>query len=147
LLRNSGLTTVEQIRTLFANLTGAARKQFTTRWRNLDYATMTMKDAKDKIFSLVPNHATHFSRAAMDMNFRASWLASDLDRFALYASHGDLPVNGHHFWYRMVQDKLLEACPDLFRLAAEHFGKRIDFDPRTSFQSMIDKFMDIVLAV
>jgi hypothetical protein len=31
LLRNSGLTTVEQIRTLFANLTGAARKQFTTR--------------------------------------------------------------------------------------------------------------------
>jgi hypothetical protein len=147
LLRNSGLTTIEQVRTLFSHLTGAARKQFTTRWRNLDYATMTMKDAKDKIFALVPNHATHFSRAAMDMNFRASCLASDLDRFALYASHGDLPVNGHHFWYRMVQDKLLEACPDLFRVAAEHFGKRIEFDPRTPFQNMIDKFMDIVLAV
>jgi hypothetical protein len=96
---------------------------------------MTTKDAKDKL----PNHATHFSRAAMDMTFRASCLASDLDRFTLYASHGDLPVNGHHFWYRMVQDKLLEACPDLFRLAAEHSGRRNEFDPRTPFQTMIDK--------
>jgi hypothetical protein len=59
----------------------------------------------------------------------------------------NLPVDGHHFWYRMIQDKLLEACPDLFRLAAEHFGKRIEFEPTMPFQTMIDKFMDIVLAV
>jgi hypothetical protein len=147
LLRNSGLSTVQQIRTLFANLTGAARKQFTTRWRNLDFSTMTMADAKEKVFALVPNHQTHFSRAAMDMTFTPENLASDLDRFALYASHGDLPVNGHHFWYRMIQEKLLEACPDLFRLAAEHFGKRIEFQPHMNFNTMIEQFMDIVLAV
>ncbi|NJR41384.1 MAG: hypothetical protein HC767_00730 [Akkermansiaceae bacterium] len=147
LLRNSGLSTVQQIRTLFAHLTGAARKQFTTRWRNLDFSTMTMTDAKEKVFALVPNHQTHFSRAAMDMTFRPENLASDLDRFALYASHGDLPVNGHHFWYRMIQEKLLEACPDLFRLAAEHFGKRIEFEHDMSFNTMIERFMDVVLAV
>jgi hypothetical protein len=147
LLRNSGMTTLEQVRTLFANLQGAARKQFTTRWRNLDFHTMTMADAKAKIFALVPNHQTHFSRAALDMTFKANRLASDLDRFALYASHGDLPVDGHHFWYRLIQDKLLDACPDLFRLAAEHFGKRIEFDPNMTFVDMVDKFMDIVLAV
>jgi hypothetical protein len=147
LLRNSGLSTVEQIRTLFAHLNGAARKQFTTRWRNLDFSTMSMNEAKEKIFALVPNHQTHFTRAAMDMKFKAHRLASDLDRFALYASHGDLPVDGYHFWYRMIQDKLLEACPDLFRLASEHFGKRIEFDPAMAFASMIEHFMDIVLAV
>ena len=147
LLRNSGLSTVQQVRTLFAHLTGAARKQFTTRWRNLDFASMTMTDAREKIYALVPNHQTHFSRAAMEMNFRVDNLASDLDRFALYATHGDLPVNGHHFWYRMIQDKLLDACPDLFRLAAEHFGKRIEFDSSMTFNCMIERFMDIVLAV
>jgi hypothetical protein len=147
LLRNSGLSTVQQIRTLFANLTGAARKQFTTRWRNLDFSAMTMLDAKEKVFALVPNHQTHFSRAAMDMTFTPANLASDLDRFALYASHGDLPVNGHHFWYRLIQEKLLEACPDLFRLAAEHFGKRVEFKPDMNFNTMIEQFMDVVLAV
>jgi hypothetical protein len=106
-----------------------------------------MTDAKAKIFALVPNHQTHFSRAAMDMTFKPQRLASDLDKFALYASNGDLPVDGHHFWYRLVQDKLLVACPDLFRLASEHFGKRIEFDPHITFTAMIDKFMDIVLAV
>jgi hypothetical protein len=147
LLRNSGLPTVQQIRTLFAHLTGAARKQFTTRWRNLDFSSMTMTEAKEKIFALVPNHQTHFSRAAMDMKFSAANLASDLDRFALYASHGDLPVDGHHFWYRMIQEKLLEACPDLFRLAAEHFGKRVEFEENMNFNAMLGRFMDIVLAV
>jgi hypothetical protein len=74
-------------------------------------------------------------------------LASDLDKFALYAVHGDLPVDGHHFWYRMIQDKLLEAAPALFRLAAEHFGKQVEFEPTMKFAEMIDKFMDLVLAV
>jgi hypothetical protein len=147
LLRNSGLSTVQQIRTLFAHLTGAARKQFTTRWRNLDFSSMNMTEAKEKIFALVPNHQTHFSRAAMEMKFSAANLASDLDRFALYASHGDLPVDGHHFWYRMIQEKLLEACPDLFRLAAEHFGKRVEFEANMNFTTMLERFMDIVLAV
>jgi hypothetical protein len=65
----------------------------------------------------------------MDMSFRASRLASDLDKFALYAAHTDLLVDGHHFWYRMKQDKLLEAAPDLFRPAAKHFGKRVECEP------------------
>jgi hypothetical protein len=30
----------------------------------------------------------------------------------------------------LIQDKLLEAAPDLFRLAAEHFGKRVEFEAR-----------------
>jgi hypothetical protein len=106
-----------------------------------------MNDAKEKVYALVPNHQTHFSRAAIDMKFRPENLASDLDRFALYASHGDLPVNGHHFWYRLIQEKLLEACPDLFRLAAEHFGKRFEFESNMNFDTMIEGFMDIVLAV
>jgi hypothetical protein len=138
LLRNSGLPVIDQIRLLIANLTGAARKQFLTRWhRRLDFATMTLADVRTKILALVPNHKTHFSRVAMDMTFRASRLASDLDKFALYAAHGDLPVDGHHFWYRMIQDKLLEAAPDLFRLAAEHFGKRVEFEPTMKFADMI----------
>jgi hypothetical protein len=148
LLRNSGLSVVDQVRVLIANLTGAARKQFLTRWhRRLNFSTMTLADVKSKILALVPNHQTHFSRVAMEMTFRASRLASDLDKFALYAAHGDLPVDGHHFWYRMIQDKLLDAAPDLFRLAAEHFGKRVEFEPTMKFADMIDKFMDIVLAV
>jgi hypothetical protein len=148
LLRNSGLSTIDQIRLLIANLTGAARKQFLTRWhRRLNFATMTLADVRSKILALVPNHKTHFSRLAIDMTFRVSRLASDLDKFALYAVHGDLPVDGHHFWYRMTQDKLLDAAPDLFRLAAEHFGKRVEFEPNMKFTDMIDKFMDIVLSV
>lgn len=147
LLRNSGLSLVEQIRALFAHLTGAARKQFISRFRNLDFSTITLNEAREKIFALIPNHQTHFSRAALDMSFNPNRLASDLDKFALYASNGDLPVDGLHFWYRLVQDKLLSACPDVFRLASEHFGKRIEFEPNMTFATMIEKFMDIVLAV
>jgi hypothetical protein len=79
LLRNSGLSTAEQLRTLFAHLNGTARKQFTTRWRNRDFSNMSMADAKEKIFALVPNHQTHFSRAAMDTKFKTHRLPSDLD--------------------------------------------------------------------
>jgi hypothetical protein len=148
LLRNSGLPVVDQIRLLIANLTGAARKQFLTRrHRRLNFTSMTLADVRSQILALVPNHQTHFSRVAMDMTFRTSRLASDLDKFALYAAHGDLPVDGHHFWYRLIQDKLLEAAPDLFRLAAEHFCKRVEFEPTMKFADMIDKFMDILLAV
>jgi hypothetical protein len=147
LLTNSALPTVEQIRTLFVHLNGAASKQFATRGRNLDFSNMSTAHDKEKIVALVPNHQSYFSRAAMDMKFKTRRLASDVDRFALYASHGDLPVDVYHFWYRMIPNKLLEAWPDLLHLVSEQCGKRIEFDLDMEFAPMIEHFMDIVLAV
>ena len=56
-----------------------------------------------KIAESVPEHATHFSDAALQQQFKASTLADDMERFQLYVEAGELSCN-----LRLVHDKLVD---------------------------------------
>jgi hypothetical protein len=77
------------------------------------------------VATLVPEHKTLFTEAALDMQFTKS-LCDDIARFALYMQHGEININTC-FVFQRLQKKLLQAKPDIFNVAAQQFNVHLEF--------------------
>jgi hypothetical protein len=78
-LESSGLTEAQQVLSLVSHLRAAAKSQFTVRCEHTDVASRTIQQAKENILALVPEHKAEFFQKALNMQFRASSLPTDLD--------------------------------------------------------------------
>lgn len=147
ILMNSGLDESTQVRVMFSHLKGAARESYISLWRDAGLSACNMTELKSRIMGLVPSHKTHFTREALNMTFHSDKLASDIDRFTLYATNGDLPCDGYHFWYHVLIEKVIAASPDLFKQASELFNKTFTFTPTKTFKSHVRELIDLVMLV
>ena len=130
---------------LVSHLTGAAKRAFLRRWGTLDASVMhawSLKDAKIAIASLVPNHKVQFTKLAFDMQFSAHSLANDLQKFALYMQHGELPADNSRYVFDRLQEKMQRAVRDIFSTASGLYNKPFVFKP--TFAEIMRDAIDIV---
>ena len=94
-----------------------------------------------KIAELVPEHATHFSNAALQQQFKASTLADDIERFQLYVEAGELSSNLRLVHDKLV-DKLLAAHPGILSMAATKYNVQLRYTG--DFKAAMQTTRDIV---
>jgi hypothetical protein len=99
---------------LLQHLVGAAKRMFLKKYgqRLHELQTWTLDEAKRAIASLVPEHRTLFTKAAMNMTFTAKELANNVETFATYVRNGEFHVEGNRLIFDQLQEKLLAACPN-----------------------------------
>jgi uncharacterized protein YxjI len=143
-LQLSGLDETLHVRKLVMSLSGAAQRAFTAKYlsRMPEVMTWTLHEARTEIASLVPDYKVQFTKQAIAMTFKAKSLQNDLQRFALYLQHGDMPVDGSIFVFESLQDKLLECAPNLFTIAQSSYNLRFEFKP--TFEAVVADAMAIV---
>jgi hypothetical protein len=86
----------------------------------------SLEDFQLAVASLVPEHRTQFTEAALDMRFSAKSLCDDIARFALLMKNYEIECNSR-FIFRNLQTKLLAARPDILGVAASQFNLHFEF--------------------
>jgi hypothetical protein len=116
---------------LVGALSGAAQRALQRKYqaRKHEIGTWTMAQAKTEIASLVPDHKTLFTKQALNMTFNAKHLVNDIQKYGLYMQHGEMEVDNKQLAFEMLQEKMLDACPDIFSVAQSAFNLRFDFKP------------------
>ena len=117
--------------------------QFGTRMH--DVQRWTLPQARAKIASLVPEHGSLFTKKALDMQFSAKTTQDDVQRFSLYTTHGEMPVDGMRFVFEVLQTKMLDACPNMFATAQSAYNLR--FEMRDTFEQTVADATRIVSAL
>jgi hypothetical protein len=143
-LRASKLPQSLWVSTLLGALRGAAKKSFTRVHGEAPIDAWSLSDFQLAVASLVPEHRTQFTEAALAMHFSAKSLCDDIARFALLMKNGEIECNSK-FIFRNLQTKLLEARPDILSVAASqfnlHFQFSEDFDQHISAAQAIAERM------
>jgi hypothetical protein len=132
------------VSTLLGALREAAKKSLTRVHGEAPIDAWSLSDFQLAVASLVPEHRTQFTEAALAMHFTAKSLCDDIARFALLMKNGEIECNSK-FIFRNLQTKLLEARPDILSVAASqfnlHFQFSEDFDQHISAAQTIAERM------
>jgi hypothetical protein len=92
-LRASKLPQSLWVSTLLGALRGAAKKSFTRVHGEAPIDAWSLSDFQLAVASLVPEHRTQFTEAALAMHFSAKSLCDDIARFALLMKNGEITLN------------------------------------------------------
>jgi hypothetical protein len=115
-LRASQLPQELWVATTLGTLRGAARASFTRIHRDAPRNDWTFEQFRLALTSLVPNHAAHFSRAALALKFSVKTLCDDIAQFSLTIRHGELVPNSQLI-FDQLQGKMLKAWPEIFSVS------------------------------
>jgi hypothetical protein len=125
-LRASQLPPELWVATTLGALRGAARASFTRIDGNAPLNNWTFEKFQLALTSLVPNHAAQFSRAALALKFSVKSLCDDIAQFALTIRHRELAPDSQ-FIFGQLQDKMLEAWPEIFLVSTSRFNLQLDY--------------------
>ena len=81
------------------------------------------------------------------MTFKSDTLSSEIGRFTLYVTNGDLPCDAYHFRYHVWIENVIAVSIDLFTQASELFNKQFVFDSTKTFQSNVCELIELVMLV
>jgi hypothetical protein len=126
ILRASHLPSSLWVSTLLGALRGAARKSFIRMHGDAPINEWSLDQFQVAVATLVPEHKTLFTEAALDMQFSTKSLCDDIARYALYMQHGEIDIITC-FVFQRLQNKLLQAKPDIFNVAAQQFNLHLEF--------------------
>ena len=101
-LKSSGLAIEHHVPVLLQHLRGAAMRVFVKYNRDADTSQWTFVQAKLAIARLVPDSEVLFTSKAIGMTFSRENLATDIERFALYLTHGELTPDGKKYFFSLV---------------------------------------------
>ena len=146
-LKLSGLAIPDQCTVVLNHLTGAARASFFAKYGNTDRSRWNLDDTYKAIANLVPDYEVLFTRTALEMKFQAKNLVDDINTFAMYLRHGSFALDGNHFIFCELQQKMIKACPKIFTLAADLHNLRLVWNPKNSFLWHVRQAIDIVNAL
>jgi hypothetical protein len=131
---------------MLGDLEGAARRAFQHKYMSgkHEIRTWTMAQAKSKIASLVPDHRPSFTKQAIAMSFNCNvkTLVNDIQQLGSYLTHGEMEVNDKRLAFEMLQDKMQEACPDVFTVAQTAFSLQFELKPQ--FRDLIQDAVKIM---
>jgi hypothetical protein len=119
------------------HLSGAAHHSFVRQNMSPLIDTWSYTQAKEAIFSLIPDYHALFTETAQNMTLKADSLADDIERFALYIQHSETELNGSKVIFRSLQTKNHSAAPRLLSYAVTHHGLTLAFH---------DTFVECVVA-
>jgi hypothetical protein len=121
-LCTSRLDATHHVSVLLQHLVGAAKRMFLKKYghRLHELQTWTLDEAKLAIASLVPEHRTLFTKAAMKMTFTAKELANNVETFATYVQNGELHVEGNRLIFDQLQEKIVGSMPKHFHNLRHH---------------------------
>jgi hypothetical protein len=125
-LRASQLPPELWVATTLGTLRGAARASFTRIHGDAPINNWTFEQFQLALTSLVPKHAAQFSRAALALKFSVKSLCDDIAQFALTIRHWELAPDSQ-FIFGQLQDKMLEAWPDIFSVSTSRFNLQLDY--------------------
>lgn len=146
-LKYSGLAIPDQCTVVLNHLKGAARSAFFAKHGHADRSQWTLDLLFRKIANLVPEYDVLFTRAALEMKFRARSLVDDIDTFAMYLRYGCLQLDGNQFVFSELQKKMIAAVPKIFTLAADLHNMRLVWNKEKGFSWRVATAIEIVNAL
>ena len=144
-IKTSGLPEAHHVPVLIQHLSGAAKSSFIKKHGGIadELSSWSLRDAKLAIAGLVPDHECLFSKAALDMVFKAESLAEDVESFALFMIHGELGTESK-FVFAELQKKVLRASPEIFSTAATQHNLHFAYREEQTFTQAVYKLQNII---